>query len=468
MTTTDTSTIGRPDIATITDVGQTPRGELRARGKELRKEVTRASHAGWTAPADRRDPLEILAESNATRLPDLVPVRYGRMLASAFTYFRGAPAVMAHDLSTTPMTSIWPQICGDAHIANFGLFATPERRLIIDLNDFDETLPGPFEWDVKRLAASVVVAARTSGYDDDLARSIVTDAVTRYADIAALLAEMSTLDIWYLHADVDDLIHNETDARTRKSVEAVVAKARTRTNLKTLEKMTTVIEGHRVIVDDPPIVMHLPYEQEIEGIRQFFADYFDSLQAERRHLLRQYHLVDIARKVVGVGSVGTRCYIALGAGRADLDPLFLQIKEAKASVLEPFCGASEFDNHGERVVVGQRLMQAASDLFLGWSRGPAGYEFFVRQLRDMKGGFDIETMSPPMLRRYAIGCGALLARAHAKTLDPGLVSGYLGKGTTFAQAIAEFAIGYADQTERDHAQLVEAVKDGQIEALEGR
>ena len=294
----------RPEVATITDLGNhVPRAELRDHGKAMRKDVPRSSHAGWTPPADRRDPLEILAESNASRLPDLVPVRYGRMLASAFTYYRGAPAVMAHDLSTTPTTSIRPQICGDAHIANFGLFATPERRLIFDLNDFDETLPGPFEWDVKRLAASVVVAARSSGYADDLAREIVTGAVKWYAQVAAQLVELSTLDIWYMHADIDEMLAHEADSGVRKTVASAVDKARTRTNLKTLGKLTTVIEGRRVIVDDPPIVMHLPYEAEIDALRQFFADYADTLQAERQHLLRQYHLVDFARKVVGVGSV---------------------------------------------------------------------------------------------------------------------------------------------------------------------
>jgi uncharacterized protein (DUF2252 family) len=470
MTAVDTPTKDRPprpDVSMITDVGTLSRSELRERGRALRKEVPRSSHTGWIPPPNRRDPLEILAESNALRVPELVPVRHGRMLASAFNYFRGAPAVMAHDLSTTATTSIRPQICGDAHVANFGLFATPERRLIFDLNDFDETLPGPFEWDVKRLAASMVIAARTSGYRDDVTREVVAGAVRNYAGHCRALAELATIDIWYLHADIDELAAREANANVRKVVERAAGKARTRTSLQELGKLTTIIEGRRVIIDDPPLVMHLPFETEVDVLRQFFDEYAGTLRADRQHLLRQYRLVDVARKVVGVGSVGTRCYIVLGAGRADLDPLFLQIKEAQASVLAPFCGPSEYGNHGERVVVGQRLMQAASDTFLGWSRDREGAEFFVRQLRDMKGGFNIETLNPVLLRRYADGCVWALARAHARTLDPALVSGYLGSGATFAEAVTRFAVDYADQTERDHAQLVEAVKDGHIEAIEG-
>lgn len=447
----------------ITDVRGRSRHELREHGRAIRKEVPRSSHGGWAPPPDRRDPLEILAESNATRLPDLVPVRYGRMLADPFSYFRGAPAVMAHDLARTDATPIRPQICGDAHIANFGLFATPERRLTFDVNDFDETLPGPFEWDVKRLAASIAVAGRTAGCPDAEAREIVTTAVRAYSRRARELAELTTLDIWNLQTDVDEQMPRLPDRAARKALAEVADKARSRTHLRTLSKLTTVIEGHRVIVDDPPLIMHLPYQDEIDAVRQFFDDYASTLQTERRHLLRQYHLVDLARKVVGVGSVGTRCYVALGAGRADLDPLLLQIKEAQASVLEPFLGASEHANHGERVVVGQRLMQAASDIFLGWSRGPQGTEFFVRQLRDMKGSFDITTMTPGVLGHYAASCARTLARAHARSLDPALVSGYLGSGEVFADAIAHFAIAYADQTELDHARLGEAVRDGRIE-----
>lgn len=455
-------------VAAISDVSDASRAELRDRGRAFRKDVRRSSHGGWTPPARRRDPLEVLAESNASRVAELVPVRYGRMLASPFTYFRGAPAVMAHDLATTPTTSIRPQICGDAHVANFGLFATPERRLTFDINDFDETLPGPFEWDVKRLAASIVVAARSAGSSDDRTRPIVDDAVRAYARRARELSELTTLDIWNLHTDVDAQLDSLDDAAARRALVKAAEKARTRTHMRTLDKLTTVIEGHRVIVDDPPLIMHLPYQDEIDAVRQFFADYAATLQPERRHLLRQYRLVDLARKVVGVGSVGTRCYVALGAGRAELDPLLLQIKEAQASILEPFCGASEHANHGERVVAGQRLMQSASDIFLGWSRYHDGTEFFVRQLRDMKGGFDVAALTPALLRRYATSCAITLARAHARTLDPALVSGYLGGGATFATAITEFAIAYADQTETDHARLVEAVRSGQVEAVEGR
>jgi uncharacterized protein (DUF2252 family) len=444
------------------------RQDLRDRGTAIRKEVPRSSHAGWAPPPDRRDPLAILDESNATRLPELVPVRYGRMLTDPFSFFRGAPAVMAHDLARTPTTSIRPQICGDAHIANFGLFATPERRLTFDVNDFDETLPGPFEWDIKRLAASIAVAARTSGSPDATARNIVRDAARAYARRSRELAELTTLDIWNLQTDVEAQLTRLPDREARKVLADVAGKARTRTHLRTLSKLTTVIEGQRVIVDDPPLVVRLQYQDEIDAGREFFENYASTLQPERRHLLRQYRLVDLARKVVGVGSVGTRCYVALGAGRADLDPLLLQIKEAQASVLEPFLGRSEQINHGERVVVGQRLMQAASDIFLGWTQGPAGFEFFVRQLRDMKGSVDIAGMTPSLLDNYAVSCARTLARAHARSLDPALVSGYLGSGERFAEAVAEFAIAYAGQTVHDHAQLVEAVHDGRIDAHVGR
>jgi uncharacterized protein (DUF2252 family) len=462
-------TIVQDEVARITDTGSATRGELRELGRSLRKEVPRSGHAGWTPPSSRRDPLEILAESNASRLPDLVPVRYGRMMVSPFTYFRGSPAVMAHDLAATPTTTIRPQICGDAHVGNFGIFASPERRLVFDLNDFDETLPGPFEWDVKRLAASIVVAGREAGLDDRAIREIVVDAVIAYADAARSYAEQSVLDIWYLHFDVEEYQRQAASSRGQaKIVAKAMTKARSNTSLRALDKLTTLVDGRRAIVDDPPLVDHTLETADQEVVRTFFANYLDTVSDDRRHLFERFELIDVARKVVGVGSVGTACYIAYHAGRSDGAPLFVQIKEAQSSVLEPFSGRSPFANHGQRVVVGQRLMQATSDLFLGWSHGPGGRSFFVRQLRDMKGGFDVQHFDRADFDRYATACASVLARAHAKSLDPALVSGYLSSGKTFAAAIAEFAVAYADQTQIDHAQLVQAVRDGQIEAIEGR
>jgi uncharacterized protein (DUF2252 family) len=461
--------IVQDQVAQITNTGLATRDELRELGRSLRKEVPRSGHAGWTPPPSRRDPLEILEESNATRLPDLVPVRYGRMMVSPFTYFRGSPAVMAHDLATTPTTTIRPQICGDAHVGNFGIFASPERRLVFDLNDFDETLPGPFDWDVKRLAASIAVAGRDAGFDDGAIREILVDAVRAYADAARRLAELSALDIWYLHADVEDYERQaESSGTPMKGVEKAATKARSNTSLRALDKLTTMVDGRRVIVDDPPLVDHTLETTDHELVRTFFANYRDTVSDDRRHLLERFELVDVARKVVGVGSVGTACYIGYYAGKADGSPLFLQVKEAQSSVLEPFSGRSTFANHGQRAVVGQRLMQATSDLFLGWSKGPAGRDFFVRQLRDMKGGFDVQRLDRADFGRYATVCASVLARAHAKSLDPALVSGYLSSGRTFATAITEFAVAYADQTETDHARLVEAVRDGRVEAIEGR
>ena len=463
------TTLARDEVARITDTGSVRRDGLRELGRRFRKEVPRSAHAGWTPPPGRRDPLEILAESNASRLPDLVPVRDGRMMVSPFTYFRGSPAVMAHDLAATPTTTIRPQVCGDAHVGNFGIFASPERRLVFDLNDFDETLPGPFDWDVKRLAASIVVAGREAGLDDGAARQIVVDAVLGYAYRSRRLAERSVLDIWYLHFAVEEYGRRAASLGSRlKGVDRAVTKARANTSLRALDRLTTTVDGRRVIVDDPPLVDHTLEIADQEAVRTFLAHYLDSVSDERRQLLERFELVDVARKVVGVGSVGTACYIAYFAGTSDGSPLFLQVKEAQPSVLEPFSGRSVFANHGQRAVVGKRLMQAASDVFLGWAYGPSGRSFYIRQLRDMKGGFDVQRLDRAGFDRYAMACASVLARAHAKSLDPALVSGYVGGGKAFAAAIAEFAVAYADQTEVDHAQLVEAVRAGRIEAIEGR
>jgi uncharacterized protein (DUF2252 family) len=417
------------------------------------------------APPDRRSPLEILAESNATREPDLVPIRYGRMTANPFAFFRGAPAVMAADLACTPTTSIRPQICGDAHLSNFGVFGTPDRAMIFDLNDFDETLPGPFEWDLKRLATSVVVAARAHGFGNDVGRDAARQAVRAYATRTSQLMAMPTLEIWYARIEHLDVLSWTKGAQLRRRLERDFAKARRRDSMQAVAKLTRVVDGRPVIVDDPPLIEHLPNLVDETTVHRFWREYQAGLRSDRRHLADQYEIVDVARKVVGVGSVGTRCYVALLAGRGTDDVLMLQVKEAQASVLEPHLGRSEFDHPGERVVTGQRLMQAASDIFLGWASSVHGNDFFVRQLRDMKFSADVATLPGTGFFQYSALCGATLARAHANTCDPAYIAGYVGKGVALADALVEFADAYATQTELDHAELVAAVRDGAIDAV---
>ena len=412
-----------------------------------------------------RPSLDLLAESNATREPDLVPIRYGRMAANAFAYFRGAPTVMAADLAATPTTNIRPQICGDAHLSNFGVFGTPERSMIFDLNDFDETLPGPFEWDLKRLTASVVVAARAHGFGNDVGRDAAREVVRAYAIRTAQLATMPTLDIWYSKTEHLDVLSWTKGAQLRRRLEKDFAKARRRDSMQAVAKLTEVVDGRPAIVDDPPLVVHVPNVADEATVHHFWREYQASLRGDRRHLADQYEIVDVARKVVGVGSVGTRCYVALLAGRGTDDVLMLQVKEAQDSVLEPHLGRSEFDHHGERVVTGQRLMQAASDIFLGWVTSALGNDFFVRQLRDMKFSADVATLPGSGFFQYSALCGATLARAHANTCDPAYITGYVGKGSRLAGALVEFADAYATQTERDHAELVTAVRDGAIPAV---
>lgn len=449
-------------IARVSDLAGQSRADLFERGRAERAAVARSEHGGWTPAADRRDPLDVLAESNAPRLPELVPLRFARMAVSPFTYFRGAPAVMAADLAATPTTSIWPQICGDAHISNFGLFASPERALVFDVNDFDETLPGPFEWDLKRLAASAVVAARSVGLGNQAGLDAAEASVRAYARTMEGLTTRTTLDIWYASVRSEDLEALAVDGRMRKNLGRSFAKARTRTNLQAFEKLTAVVDGRRVIVEDPPLIVRPSTSAEAEGVTYFWGHYLLTLRPEIRRFLDQYELVDVARKVVGVGSVGTRCFMALLAGRAELDPLLLQVKESLPSVLEPHLGRSEFDSAGERVVVGQRTMQAASDMLLGWGSGPEGRSFFVRQLRDMKFSQDLEGSTAQGLLRYAAVCGGTLAQAHARSCDPALISGYVGGGGPLARALSAFGQAYADQTERDHAQLVTALADGAL------
>lgn len=443
------------------------REERRQLGRNRRKVAQRSSHAGWEAPSTRRDALSILGEQNKRRFPDLVPLRWGRMVASPFTFYRGAAAVMAADLAATPVSGLDVQACGDAHLQNFGIFASPERNLLFDVNDFDETLPGPWEWDVKRLAASVELAARDNGFTDEQATDATLQAVRSYRQWMAYLAEQTQLDVWYAKVDVERILPLiPTDAQKRSA--KLVERARRHTTLQALDKLTEVVDGHRRIIDDPPLVEHLPELTTYHAVHTVLDRYKESLQQDKRILLERFEIIDIARKVVGVGSVGTHCWIALcSADREDDDPLFLQIKEANRSVLEPWIGASSFATHGERVVVGQRLMQAASDMFLGWTKFRER-TYYIRQLRDMKGSADVSSMTPTMLGTYAAVCGFTLARAHARTGDPIAISAYLGEGDIFDNAIAQFSKDYADQTERDHAELRKAIDSGSIEAIEGR
>jgi uncharacterized protein (DUF2252 family) len=445
------------------------RSARRAQGKAKRDEVPRSAHAVWTPPPDRPDPVALLEQSNATRVPELVPVRYGRMLASPFTYLRGSPIVMAHDLASTPVTGYEVQACGDAHLLNFGVFASPERHLVFDLNDFDETLPGPWEWDLKRLAVSLVTAARERSLAPADAAEVCRAAASRYQTAMRGFSGAGNLDVWYARIDVEALAPL-IDGADRASFDKGVAKARHHTSLAALPKLTEVVDGHRRIVDDPPLIDHLLDTSDagqLALVDQLFRDYRRSLPEERRVLLDRYEFVDVARKVVGVGSVGTQCWVILLLGADGHDPLFLQVKEAQRSVLEPHCRRCRHHHQGQRVVVGQHLMQAASDIFLGWATGSLGEHFYLRQLRDMKGSVDLTTFGADELAAYAGLCGVALARAHARTGDAALISGYLGTGDAFPNAVTSFAVAYADQNERDYEALQAAAASGRIEVAEG-
>ncbi|WP_233413491.1 DUF2252 domain-containing protein [Nucisporomicrobium flavum] len=455
-----------------------------AAGRSIRREVPFDSHAGLPAAADRPDPVEVLAAQADTRVPELVPIRYGRMLVSPFTFFRGAAAIMAADLARTPSSGLTCQLCGDAHLSNFGVFASPERHLVFDVNDFDETYPGPWEWDVKRLAASLVVAARGSGFRRKSRAVIVASAVGRYRQAMATFAAQGELQVWYARADVDEvsvLARNLLSKDRRKRFAAAQAKARTRDSLQAFRKLTTVVDGRRRIVADPPLVV--PVEDllpdagraDLEArIRGLLARYAESLAPDRRRLLGAFRFVDLARKVVGVGSVGTRCWIVLLSGRDENDPLLLQVKEAPPSVLAPYVpGKPEtgWSNEGERVVLGQRLMQAGSDIFLGWQTvaGIDGQErdFYVRQLRDWKGSAMVETLDVKAMEVYGALCGWTLARAHARNGDRIAIAGYLDDGAAFDQAIIEFAEQYADRNEQDFELLTRAAREGRIPVVGG-
>jgi len=453
------------------------------RGKAAREQAPRASHSILELSSDR-DPVAIVDADTPARVPELVPIRYGRMLVSPFTFYRGAASLMAHDLAGTPRTGLKAQLCGDAHLSNFGGFASPSRDLVFDLNDFDETHPGPFEWDVKRLAASFEIAGRDRSFDGRVRRSAVLTAVRAYREAMREFAAMNNLGVWYSRLDVSNMVANlraQKDKKQAKALERGVAKAQTKDSMKAFAKLTHLVDGEPRIISDPPLIVpiaELADEAGLDrdvitaGVLELFRGYRRTLQPDRKTLLEEFRYVDLARKVVGVGSVGTRCWILLLLGRDDGDPLFLQVKETGHSVLEPLLGRSQFRNHGQRVVEGQRLMQAASDIFLGWVRNKEGLDgrqrdFYVRQLWDWKTSVDLETILPRGLELYAQACGWTLARAHARSGDRIAIATYLGKGDAFDRALADFAVAYADQNERDYATLVEAAKDGRIEAKEG-
>ena len=482
-----------------------------AKGADARIATPPQSHAGWVPPTDRFDPVDLLEQQNVTREQDLVPVRHGRMMVSPFTFYRGAAKIMAADLGGTPNAGLDAQLCGDAHLSNFGGFASPERRLLFDLNDFDETLPGPFEWDVKRMAASFTIAARNNGFTAQETADVTLASVRAYREAMAEFAQMGTMDLWYAHMSEDDLKSAMTkllapppgkpakgkDAKAGKSgkagkgkepvesaeakairnAEKALRKAHTRDSLQALSKLGEVVDGKYRIVSQPPVVVplreiaaqyNMSADQVDESLRGLFREYRATLEVDRRHLLEKFEVIDVARKVVGVGSVGTRAFIVLLQGRDANDPLFLQVKEATSSVLEDHLPKSKYSNPGERVVRGQRMMQAASDIYLGWSKGVQANRFFYwRQLRDMKMSATVEGMQPFGLNFYAGLCGWTLARAHARSGDPIAMSAYLGTGDEFDQSITDFSARYADQNEKDYQAFTAAVSSGRIEAVQG-
>jgi uncharacterized protein (DUF2252 family) len=490
----------------VTRTAQPSVDDRKATGRQAQERTPASSHAGWSPAVDRADPVALLEEQNLTREPDLVPVRHGRMMVSPFTFYRGAAKIMAADLDGTPTAGLVVQLCGDAHLSNFGVFASPERRLLFDLNDFDETLPGPFEYDVKRMAASFTIAARNNGFSTSDARASTLASVIAYRDAMAEFAGMRTMDIWYAHLAEDELMRGirstvagmekrakakkrgkrtpegeaKKEAKAARRAEKIAEKnrekAHTRDSLQALSKLGELVDGRYRIVSQPPIVVPArelaatygmsPDEVDM-SVRDQLRAYRATLPDDRRQLLERFEIVDVARKVVGVGSVGTRAFIVLLQGRDADDPLFLQVKEATASVLEDHLPKSRYRQPGERVVQGQRMMQAASDIFLGWTRGrDVQRHFYWRQLRDMKGSVEVESMAPFGLAFYARICGWTLARAHARSGDPVAISACLGDGDAFDRAITDFSERYADQNERDFQKFVEAVRSGRLQAHE--
>jgi hypothetical protein len=456
--------------------------ERAARGKAARSEVPRKSHSRFEPAPARPDPVDLLEVQAKSRVSELVPIRYGRMLVSPFTFYRGAAMLMAQDLNATPRSGLTVQCCGDAHLSNFGVFASPERRLVFDVNDFDETLPGPWEWDIKRLAVSMLIAARYNGFPVAKQERVVLETVKEYRSAMARFAGMTNLDVWYAHLEIESVFEefaSQFSPKAVKRTEKALTKARTKDSMTAFSKLAHVVNGTAEIVDESPLIVPIGQlapgdegERIVDDLHFLLREYRETLDYDRRVLLEQFRMVDFARKVVGVGSVGTRAWIALLLGRDGQDPLFLQMKEAEASVLEQFLGASSYKNHGQRVVVGQRLMQATSDIFLGWVHVEAGLDgqsrdFYGRQLKDWKGSAEIEQMVPKGMAAYGKLCGWTLARAHARSGDRIAISAYLGKGDAFDRAILGFSEAYAEQNERDYAALKNAVASGRIAARTG-
>jgi uncharacterized protein (DUF2252 family) len=456
----------KPTSSTIRPLAALPSlDQLYEEGKRLREKCSRQSHAIWKAPANRPDPVSMLEKGSSGRIPHLIPIRNGRMIQSPFTFYRGAALHMAHDLAGSPSSGLQVQACGDGHLLNFGFFATPERREIFDINDLDETLQAPWEWDVKRLAASFVLAGRSNGFSERDARDAALSCVRSYREHMAQFSQMPVLDVWYARIDIEDVLPRIKDAQARKRLQKRLAASHARSAIEhEFPKLETVAGQLPNIKDNPPLIYHWRKGQEefYEGVQTAFERYKETLEDDRQLLLSRYQIRDIALKVVGVGSVGTWCGIALllANGR---DPLFLQIKEARPSVLEPYAGKSPFTNHGQRVVNGYRVMQSASDLFLGWTVGPSGRQLYVRQLKDVKIKILVELFTPGVMTEYAGLCGWALAMAHARSGEPAKISGYLGKSDKFDKAIAGFSVAYADQTERDYKVIMKAVRDGKVE-----
>jgi uncharacterized protein (DUF2252 family) len=475
------SDVKAPPGSGIRRVPHLTRAEQAERGRAARLEVPRSVHAQWEPAPGRRDPVEMLREQATVRVPELVPIRHGRMLVSAFTFFRGAAYLMAADLADGPRTGLQTQLCGDAHLSNFGGFASPDRRLVFGVNDFDETLPGPFEWDLKRLVASFAVGGRDRGFDADERRSVTLEVTRSYRDAMGSLASMRTMDLWYSRIDIDaitDTMRRVGSAKQVKRFDRNVSKARSKDSLRAFSRLTHMVAGEPRIVSDPPLIVPIEdvagdvgaevIEEFVHGV---IRRYRRTLPSDRRHLLERFRYQHAARKVVGVGSVGTRAWIVLLTGSDNADPLFLQVKEAESSVMESFLGKSRFKSHAQRVVEGQRLMQAASDIMLGWDRitGPDGVDrdFYIRQLWDQKGSALVEFMDPKLMTLYARLCGQALARAHARSGDATAIASYMGSGDSLDRALAEFAEIYADQNERDFDALKKAVDSGRLEAAPG-
>lgn len=451
----------------MTDNGEHLTADQRMqRGRELRQKVPRNDHAIWDPPSDRRDPVDVLLDTEKSRLPELLPIRHGRMMVSPLTYLRGAAAMMAYDLSHTPTSGIGVQACGDCHLGNFGFFATPARHIAFDINDFDETLPAPWEWDLKRLAASFFVAGQNNGFSDKACLGLVRICAQSYREMMRELSTMNVMDMWYFELNTDLILSRVKDEVGAKMVESAARKARRNIATYVYPKITSEESGHRQIKDDPPLIFHITNKRSWPDVRELFEKYRESLPHERRVLLDRYHFEDFALKVVGVGSVGTRCGIALMLAEP-FDPLLLQVKEAASSVLEPYAGRSAYDHQGQRVVVGQRIIQTNSDIMLGWVTVNKT-DFYVRQLKDMKYAFEYLEADLDGLSRYARLCGTALAKAHSRSGDSAMIAGYLGKSDAFDRAMASFAQQYAKQNDDDYRVMVDAVKEGRLQAIEGK